>query len=197
MVRDVKSVEHRNECVFVVYGITDFGIVRLSLRAQFIARRVHFQCNLFDGLVLEHESKLWLDDCLVFMTVGPGIHLNTGCKCLLTKTTILNCGNGDDEVTDGHGAIVIYGTDINYAEHLVWYFCVGFMQSMRCTVKWYIFCGDQIRKTEALRFPSMDRVPEMVMDPDPKLSLHNDSMERWRFVPFVQFVASNLSACTV
>ena len=124
MVRDVyQPSSSPTVCVSglrnVVGMYTDSGIVRLSLRAQFIARRVLFHCNLLEGINLEHESKLWLDDCVVFYAVGAGIHVNTGCKCLLTKTTILNCGEGDHEVIQGQGAIVIYGTDANYAEHLV------------------------------------------------------------------------------
>ena len=106
---------------FVHYSLhcTDSGIVRLSLRAQLTARRVSFNCNELEGIVLEHESKLWLDECVLFHAVGAGIHMNSGCKCLLTRTTILDCGNGDDEVNYGQGAIVIYGTEMNYAEHLV------------------------------------------------------------------------------
>ena len=135
----------------------DCGIVRLSLRSQFIARDVTFHCNGLEGINLEHESKLWLDKCVILNSVGAAIHVNTGCKCLLTQTTIINCGEGDFHLVHGQGAIVIYGTDINYAEHLV-------------------------RKTPSLRFPSMDNVPAMVLDPDPTLA----AMLRGRTYLYVQ-----------
>eukprot|EP01083_Nonionella_stella_P083109 229653_1 len=133
------------------------GIVRVSLRAQFIARKVVFHCGGLEGICLENESKLWLDGCVLLNSVGAGIHVNTGCKCLLTQSTIVNCGEGDHQLMHGQGAIVIYGTDINYAEHLV-------------------------RKTPSLRFPSMDNVPIMVLDPDATLA----SMLRGRTYLYVQ-----------
>lgn len=97
----------------------DLGIVRVSLRAQFVARKVLFHCAGFEGINLEHGSKLWLDGCVILNSVGSAIHVNTGCKCLLTQTNIINCGEGDWQIIHGQGAIVIYGTDVNYAEHLV------------------------------------------------------------------------------
>ena len=136
---------------------TDRGIVRVSLRSQFIGKNVLFHCSGMEGLCIEHGSKLWLDDCCILNSVGAAIHINTGCKCLLTQTTIVNCGEGDWQISHGQGAIVIYGSDINYAEHLV-------------------------RRTPSLRFPSMDNVPAMVLDPDPTLA----SMLRGRTYLYVQ-----------
>ena len=95
------------------------GIVRISLSAQCRAHKVVFQCNQREGINLEHESKLWLDQCELTGAVGAGIHLNTGCKCVLTGTTVAHCGKGDETLPKGQGGIVVYGMDIDYAHHLV------------------------------------------------------------------------------
>jgi len=121
------------------------GIIRASMSAQVMARRVHFECAAREGINLEHESKLWLDSCELAGAVGAGIHLNTGCKCVLTRTTIAQCGQGDAAIPAGQGGIVIYGMDIDYAHHL-------------------------LNKTPPLRFPSRGNVPNMVLDPDPTLA---------------------------
>ena len=71
-------------CLYTIY--TDKGIVKLSLRSQFIARKCIFHCNGLEGFNIENESKLWLDDCRLLNSCGAGIHVNTGCKCLLTQT---------------------------------------------------------------------------------------------------------------
>ena len=60
-----------------------------------------------------------MNGCVILESVGAAIHVNTGCKCLLTQTNIITCGEGDWQIMHGQGAIVIYGTDVNYAEHLV------------------------------------------------------------------------------
>ena len=84
---------------------TDGGIIRASLSAQVMARKVHFQCQLREGINLEHESKLWLDNCEVVGSVGAGIHINPGCKCVLTRTTIDHCGKGDASMPKGQGGM--------------------------------------------------------------------------------------------
>ena len=98
------------------------GIIHLSLRAQFIGHGVSILCNGFEGINMEHGSKIWLSHCLLSDTVGAGIHINVGCKCLLTHTKMLMCGQGDWQLLYGQGAIVIYGFDIDYAKHLVTYY---------------------------------------------------------------------------
>lgn len=108
-------------------------MVRLSLRSQFIAKNVLFHCNDMDGINVEHESKLWLDQCKIIGSMGAAIHVNSGCKCLLTQTNIVCCGQGGDDRPSGQGAVVIYGNDTNYAKHLVmFYFIFLFLSFLDC-----------------------------------------------------------------
>lgn len=95
------------------------GIIRVSLRAQCIADNVIMNCNGLEGIHLEHESKVWLNGCCLLNVVGAGIHLNAGSKCLLSNTTLLDAGQGDDNTRYGQGGVVIHGDGEGYAKHLV------------------------------------------------------------------------------
>ena len=88
-----------------------------------------YNCNnIYQSIQLEHGSKLWLNECIVQNSIGAAIHVNTGCKCLLTVSILSQCGRSNASVPPGQGAVVIYGTEINYVEHLVLYLCLIYSQ---------------------------------------------------------------------
>ena len=103
--------------LYILYP--DRGIIRLSLGAQFIVQQCIVHCNGLEGIYLENESKIWLNNSVLLNSVGAGIHIGTGSKCLLTKSKINNCGEGDYQLLSRQGAIVMYADEINYARHLV------------------------------------------------------------------------------
>eukprot|EP01083_Nonionella_stella_P037551 102365_1 len=141
------KIELIDLCISPYPKSLNHGLLRLSLNASCLATNCDFHCNEYEGIAIEYGAKLLLEQCLIEKSVGAGIHMNRAAKCMLINSQIKECGGGSGKDYGGQGAIVIYGTEINYAQHLC-------------------------RQLPSLRFPvdSMDNVPTMVMKPDPKLA---------------------------
>lgn len=74
-----------------------------------IAKDCLINFNRWEGLYMDDESKLWFDECSMIGSVGAGIHVNPGCKCLLTHCKITACGDYGHSIPGCQGAIAIYG----------------------------------------------------------------------------------------
>ena len=95
--------------LFLLLLVIDSGTVRLCNRAQMIAKECLINFNRCEGIWMDNESKLWFDNCNMIGSVGAGIHINPGCKCLLTNCNISCCGDQAVDIPPCQGAITIYG----------------------------------------------------------------------------------------